>query len=70
MGILVIALALAQTPQHRLFRQPNLPTGAAFAAFEAFPLSGAGTFGACSTTPPTGARGEVLVAGDVPQEWL
>ena len=31
-----------------------------FAFFEAFPASGAGTFGACSTTPPTGAKGEVL----------
>jgi hypothetical protein len=30
------------------------------AFFEAFPASGAGTFGACSTTPPTGAKGEVL----------
>lgn len=28
--------------------------------FEAFPASGAGTFGPCSTTAPTGARGETL----------
>jgi len=31
-----------------------------YAFFEAFPASGAGTFGACSTTPPTAAKGEVL----------
>ncbi len=31
-----------------------------YALFEAFPASGAGTFGACSTTPPTGAKGETL----------
>jgi hypothetical protein len=30
------------------------------AFFEAFPASGAGTFGACSTTAPTGAKGETL----------
>lgn len=56
---LAIALLAAQTPQHRLFQQPNLASSQ-FAFFEAFPSSGAGTFGACSTTPPTGARGEVL----------
>jgi hypothetical protein len=33
-------------------------TGLAF--FEAFPASGAGASGPCSTTAPTGARGEVL----------
>lgn len=49
---------LAQTPQHRLFRQPNLPqeSGAFFEAFS----GGAGTSGVCSTTAPTGAKGEVL----------
>jgi len=31
-----------------------------YAFFEAFPASGAGTTTACSTTPPTGAKGEVL----------
>jgi hypothetical protein len=31
-----------------------------FAFFEAFPASGTGTNGACSTTPPTGAKGEAL----------
>ncbi|MDP2271248.1 MAG: hypothetical protein Q8K32_10990 [Archangium sp.] len=38
------------------------------AFFEAFPASGAGTTTACSTTPPTGAKGEALVysrAGNV-----
>lgn len=30
------------------------------ALFEAFPASGAGTTGVCSTTAPTGAKGEVL----------
>ena len=55
-----LALALAQYPSHWLQRQPNLPQGPAYAFFEAFPASGAGTFGACSTTPPTGAKGETL----------
>ena len=32
----------------------------AYAFFEAFPASGAGTFGPCSTTAPTGAKGETL----------
>ena len=31
-----------------------------YAFFEAFPSSGAGTSGACSTTAPTGSKGEVL----------
>lgn len=56
---LFAALALAQTPQHRLFKQPNLPR-LSYAFFEAFPASGAGTTAACSTTTPTGARGEAL----------
>ena len=38
----------------------NPATMGTLAFFEAFPASGKGTFGACSTTPPTGARGEVL----------
>lgn len=57
---LVLALSLAQYPQHRLFLQPNLPAGQSFAFFEAFPTSGAGTTAACSTTAPTGAKGEAL----------
>lgn len=55
----LLLLALSQTPQHMLFRQPNLPT-TSFAFFEAFPASGAGTSGVCSTTAPTGAKGETL----------
>lgn len=57
--MLLLALILAQTPQHRLFQQPNLPRGS-YAFFEAFPASGAGTSGPCSTTAPTGAKGEAL----------
>ena len=34
--------------------------GQQFAFFEAFPANGAGTSGACSTTAPTGAKGEAL----------
>lgn len=60
MVTLALALLLAQTPQHRLFLQPNLPQGPDFAFFEAFPANGAGTNGACSTTPPTAAKGEAL----------
>lgn len=41
---------------HRGFQCDDL------AFFEAFPASGAGTFGPCSTTAPTGARGETLTA--------
>ena len=38
----------------------NGRAGAGFAFFEAFPASGAGTSGVCSTTAPTGAKGETL----------
>lgn len=38
----------------------NGRSGAGFAFFEAFPASGAGTSGVCSTTAPTGAKGETL----------
>lgn len=58
--VLVAGSALAQTPQHALFKQPNLPRGAGFAFFEFAPTSGAGMPAACSTTAPTGARGEAL----------
>lgn len=54
---LALALALTQTPQHRLFLQPNLPRES-LALFEAF--NGSGTTGVCSTTAPTGAKGETL----------
>lgn len=36
------------------------PTAISYAAFQAFPASGAGLSGPCSTTAPTGARGQVL----------
>ena len=35
-------------------------SGPGFAFFEAFPAGGAGTSGVCSTTAPTGAKGEAL----------
>jgi hypothetical protein len=54
-----LVLLLSQTPQHRLFQQPNMPR-ASLAAFEAFGLGRQGVTSVCSTTPPTGARGEVL----------
>lgn len=57
--LLAIALVLAQTPQHRLFEQPNLPRQN-LAFFEAFPASGAGAGAACACTTPTGAKGETL----------
>lgn len=38
----------------------NGRSGAGFAFFEAFPISGAGTVSACSSTSPTGAKGETL----------
>lgn len=56
---LALALTVAQYPAHWLQRQPNLPTSS-YALFEAFPSSGAGTTTACSTTAPTGAKGESL----------
>lgn len=64
---MLLLLVLAQMPA-----MPGQPMGpvvsspatsrssAPLAFFEAFTSSGAGTFGACSTTPPTGARGETL----------
>jgi len=68
----LILLTLAQAPgasDSRVLRVERVPFGRyegarggvmSYAFFEAFPASGAGTFGACSTTPPTGARGEAL----------
>lgn len=56
---LALALALAQTPQHWLFMQPNLPR-ASYAFFEFAPTDGAGMPAVCSSTAPTGAKGEVL----------
>lgn len=58
---LVLALALTQTPQHRLFQQPNLPRQQqSYAFFEFAPASGAGMGTACACTTPTGAKGEAL----------
>lgn len=68
----LILLTLAQAPgpsDSRVTRVERVPEGRmpggrsgvmSYAFFEAFPASGAGTFGVCSTTPPTGSRGEVL----------
>lgn len=56
---LFVVLSVSQTPQHRLEMQPNLPRDVG-PTFEAFTVSGAGTSGACSTTAPTGTKGEVL----------
>ena len=58
----LLALALAQTPQHRLFMQPNLPR-TTLAYFEFAPASGAGMTSACACTTPTGAKGEALGGG-------
>ena len=41
-------------------RHPERPFSSGLAFFEAFNSRGMGTFGPCSTTAPTGARGEVL----------
>lgn len=56
---LALVLSLAQTPQHRLFLQPNLPRSN-LAFFEFAPASGAGMGTACACTTPTGARGEAM----------
>jgi hypothetical protein len=47
------------TPHVRENRRTR-PFSGGFAFFEAFPSGGSGTFGPCSTTAPTGAKGEVL----------
>ena len=67
---LLVVLSLSQvTPDSRVTRVERVPGGRmeggrggvkAWAFFEAFPLGGAGTTAACSTTPPTGAKGEAL----------
>lgn len=66
--LLVSLSALAQDPPGRFDRfcdradtgrsDRGLPCGGLL--FEAFATGGAGTNGVCSTTPPTGSRGEVL----------
>ena len=55
----LLIAALAQTPQHRLFMQPNLPR-TTLAYFEFAPASGAGMGTACACTTPTGAKGETM----------
>lgn len=61
---LLVLVLLAQTPHDRHTRENRRVGGrktvASLAAFEAFNTRGMGTFGACSTTAPTGARGETL----------
>jgi hypothetical protein len=54
---LALVLALTQTPQHRLERQPNLPR-ASKPLFEFAPTNGAGVGTACACTAVTGAKGE------------
>lgn len=56
----LLVLALGQTPQHRLFLQPNLPRGESYAFFEAFPASGVGAGAACAGVAITGAKGETV----------
>lgn len=57
---LVLALALTQSsPQHRLFRQPNLPRQP-LAFFEFANQAGTGMGSACACTTPTGAKGEAM----------
>lgn len=59
---MLLALLLAQlapaNPAGPIVTNPATMRRLAF--FEAFPSNGAGTSGACSTTPPTAAKGEVL----------
>lgn len=58
--MLAAAAALGQTPQHRLFLQPNLPHGDSYAFFEFAPASGAGMGSVCACSTVTGAKGETL----------
>lgn len=56
---MLLALILSQAlVDEDVLSQPSLMNR--FAFFEAFPASGAGTTGVCSTTAPTGAKGETL----------
>lgn len=58
--ISTVALAGREERHVRENRRTRVWTGSQYAFFEAFPASGAGTSGACSTTAPTGAKGEAL----------
>jgi hypothetical protein len=69
---MLLALILAQalqpaSPDGPIYSNPA--TLSRYAFFEAFPASGAGTFGACSTTPPTGAKGEVITVSRSTGAW-
>lgn len=55
----LLLVALSQTPQHRLFQQPNLPRDS-YAFLEFAPASGAGMGAACACAAITGARGEAV----------
>jgi hypothetical protein len=66
---LLLILAQNQEPNSEVWvRPPRVEriqraggrSGPNFAFFEAFPVGGAGTRGVCSTTAPTGAKGETL----------
>ncbi len=54
------SLALAGREDRVRENRRTRPFSGAFAYFEAFPASGAGTSGVCSTAAPTGAKGETL----------
>lgn len=67
--ILLLALVLAQSSGETCYRVPRAGHGCDYRTgrsgpslpfFSAFPAGGAGTFGTCSVTPPTGAKGEVF----------
>ena len=56
----LLVLALAQTPQHRLFLQPNLPAAESFASTEFAPASGRGMGGECTCSAVTTADGRAI----------
>jgi hypothetical protein len=61
MALLAACAAQARDRKCRIDRTgARIGDCVSYAFFEAFPASGAGTSGACSTTAPTGAKGEVL----------
>ncbi|MDX2014180.1 MAG: hypothetical protein SFW67_28535 [Myxococcaceae bacterium] len=65
LALLMVALAAGDwTPTSRIRESGPARVrgreGVSLAFFEAFPSSGAGTTGVCSTTAPTGAKGEAL----------
>ncbi len=58
----LVLIALAQTPQPRLFLQPNLPRKSALPPpqFQFAPANGAGMGAVCAGTTPTGSGGETM----------